>query len=50
MIDPGTSWFERVELPTATKLTVSNTGKGKKVTCNNYTKVVDTTYLHKSVT
>jgi hypothetical protein len=42
MIDPATSWFEIVELPTVTKLTVPNTGKGKKVTCTNYTKVAET--------
>ncbi len=44
MIDPATSWFEIVELPTVTKLTVPNTGKGKKVTCNNYTKESETTF------
>jgi hypothetical protein len=38
MIDPATSLFEIVEIPTVTKLTVPTTGKGKKVTCNNYTK------------
>ncbi len=42
MIDPATSWFEIVELPTVTKLTVSNTGKDKRATCNNYTKVAGT--------
>jgi hypothetical protein len=42
MIDPETSWFEIVELPTVTKLTVSNMGKGKKATCNDYTKVAQT--------
>jgi hypothetical protein len=42
MIDPATSWFEIVELPTVTKLTVPNTGKGKKATCTNYTKVAET--------
>jgi hypothetical protein len=30
MIDPATSWFKIVEVPTVTKLTVPNTGKGKK--------------------
>ncbi len=33
MIDPATSWFEIMELLTVTKLTVLNTGKGKKATC-----------------
>ncbi len=33
MIDPSTSWFKMVELPTVTKLTVPNTGMGKKATC-----------------
>jgi hypothetical protein len=42
MIDPATSWFMIVELPTITKLTVPNTGKGKKATCIDYTKVADT--------
>jgi hypothetical protein len=33
MIDPTTSWFEIVELPTvAQETTVPPTGKGKKVT------------------
>jgi hypothetical protein len=53
MIDPVTSWFEMVELPTITKLTVPNSGKGKKATCTNYTKVAETnvtSHLHKSVT
>jgi hypothetical protein len=30
MIDPAMGWFEVVELPTVTKLTVSTTGKGKR--------------------
>ena len=38
MTDPAMSWFEIVELPTVTKLTVPTTGKGKKVKFNNYTK------------
>jgi hypothetical protein len=42
MIDPVTSWFEIVELPTVTKLTVPKADKGKKATCTNYTKVADT--------
>jgi hypothetical protein len=37
MIDPATSWFEMVELPTV-RVTVSRGGKGKKTTCLNYTK------------
>ncbi len=44
MIDPARSWFEIVKLPTVIKLNVPSTGKGKKVTCNNYTKEVDTTF------
>jgi hypothetical protein len=33
MINPTTSWFEIVELPTvAQEMTVTPTGKGKKVT------------------
>ncbi len=42
MINPATSWFKIVELPTVTKLTVPNMGKGKKATCTNYTKVAKT--------
>ncbi len=42
MIDPATSWFEIVELPTILKLTVLNMGKGKKATCKDYTKVAET--------
>jgi hypothetical protein len=42
MIDPATSWLEIVEIPTVTKLTVPNMGKGKKATCTDYTKVADT--------
>jgi hypothetical protein len=39
MIDPATSWFEIVELPTVTKLmTVPAMGKGKKVTFAENTK------------
>ncbi len=33
IIDPATSWFEILELLTVTKLTVPNTGKGKKAAC-----------------
>ncbi len=42
MIDPATSWFKIMELPTITKLTVPNMGKSKKATCNDYTKVAET--------
>jgi hypothetical protein len=39
MIDPATSWFEIVELPTvAQETTVSPAGKGKKVTFDKNTK------------
>jgi hypothetical protein len=44
MIDPATSWFEIVELPTVNKMTVPTKGKGKKVTFDNYTKVTETTF------
>ena len=37
MIDPTTSWFEIVELPTV-RVTVPKVEKGKKATCVNYTK------------
>jgi hypothetical protein len=40
MINPATSWFEIVELPTvAQETTVTPLGKGKKVTFSKYTKV-----------
>ncbi len=40
MIDPVTSWFEIVELPTvAQEMTVPDVGKGKKVTFDKNTKV-----------
>jgi hypothetical protein len=42
MIDPATSWFEIVKLPTVTESTVPKAGKGKKATCTNYTKVAET--------
>jgi hypothetical protein len=42
MIDPATSWLKIVELPAVTKLLVPNMGKGKKVTCTDYTKVAET--------
>jgi hypothetical protein len=44
IINPATSWFEIVELPTVTKLTVPTRGKGKKVTCSDYTKESKTTF------
>jgi hypothetical protein len=37
MIDPATSWFKIVELPTV-RVTVPKADKGKKATCTNYTK------------
>jgi hypothetical protein len=37
MINPATSWFEIVELPTV-RVTVPKVGKYKKVTCLDYTK------------
>ncbi len=36
-IDPATSWFKIVELPTV-RVMVPNAGKGKKATCTDYTK------------
>jgi hypothetical protein len=33
MIDPATSWFNIIKLPTVTNLTVPNKGKGKKASC-----------------
>jgi hypothetical protein len=44
MIDPATSWFEIVELPTVTKSAVPTKSKDKKVTFDNYTKVSKTTF------
>jgi hypothetical protein len=44
LIDPATRWFEIVELPAVTKLTVPNMGNGKKVTCTNSTKEADTAF------
>jgi hypothetical protein len=44
MIDSATSWFEMVELPTVNKvMAVLTTGKGKKVTFAEITKVAETT-------
>ncbi len=48
MIDPTTSWFEIVELSTvAQEMTISPTGKGKKVTLDKNTKVAEP-YFDKS--
>ena len=48
MIDPATSWFEIVELPTvAQETTVSPVGKGNKVTFDKNTKVAEP-YFDKS--
>jgi hypothetical protein len=44
MIDPAASWFDIVELPTVDTSTVATSTKGKKVTCNNYTKDADVTF------
>jgi hypothetical protein len=45
MIDPTTSWFKMVELPTVKpETTVSTAGKGKKVTCTKNTKEAGTTF------
>ncbi len=42
MIDPATSWFEIVELPTvAQEMTFPPAGKGKKVTFSKNTKVAE---------
>ena len=42
MIDPVTSWFEIVELPTvAHKTTAPPAGKGKKLTFDKNTKVAE---------
>jgi hypothetical protein len=48
MINPTTSWFKRVELPTvAQKTTVPPAGKGKKVTFDKNTKIAEP-YFDKS--
>jgi hypothetical protein len=44
MIDPATSWFKIVELPSVNKAIFLTSGKGKKATCNNYTKDAVTTF------
>ena len=49
MIDPATSWFEIVELPTVTQeTTVPPVGKGKKVTFDKNTKAA-APYFDKSL-
>ncbi len=49
MIDPATSWFEIVELPTvAQEMTVPPAGKGKNVTFDKNTKVVAESYFDRS--
>jgi hypothetical protein len=47
MIDPATSWFEIVELPTVAQETTVPVGKGKKVTFDKNTKVAEP-YFDKS--
>jgi hypothetical protein len=48
MINPATSWFEIVELPTVTQeTTVPPAGKSKKVTVDKNTKVAEP-YFDKS--
>jgi hypothetical protein len=48
MINPATSWFEIVELPTVSQeMTVSPMGKGEKVTFDKNTKVAES-YFDKS--
>ncbi len=45
MIDPATSWFEIVELPTVDLVTtVPPVDKGKKVTSSKNTMVAETTF------
>jgi hypothetical protein len=49
MIDPATSWFEIVELPTvAQEMTVPPPGKGKKVIFDKNTIKVAEPYFDKS--
>jgi hypothetical protein len=49
MIDPATSWFEIVELPTVNLvMTVPPTGKDKNVTFDKNTKVAGTTFVKRS--
>ncbi len=33
MIDPTTTWFNTIQIPTVTKLTVPNMDNGRKATC-----------------
>ena len=33
IFDPTTTWFNIIQLPTVTKLTVPNMDKGRKATC-----------------
>ncbi len=40
MINPATSWFKIVELPTV-RVRIPKAGIGKKATCTNYTKDVE---------
>jgi hypothetical protein len=48
VMDPATSWFEIVELPTvAQEMTVPPAGKGKKVTFAKNTKIAEP-YFDKS--
>ncbi len=48
MINPATSWFKMVELPTVTQETTAPpAGKGKKVTLDKNTKVAEP-YFDKS--
>jgi hypothetical protein len=48
MINPATSWFEIVGLPTAAQdMTVPPTGKGKKITSSKNTMVAEP-YVDKS--
>jgi hypothetical protein len=45
MINPATSWFKIVELPTVDLvMTVTPMGKGKKVTSSKNTMVAETTF------
>jgi hypothetical protein len=44
MINPASSWFKIMELPTVTKSTVPTMGKGKKVILGDYTKESETTF------
>jgi hypothetical protein len=44
MVNTAMSWFEIVELPTVSKLTVPTKDKGKKVTCTYYNKESETTF------